>query len=202
MTRRRWVGTLVAVTVAALSPAVAPMTAACADEATVAVVVRGADGVERGACVPAAEATDGLAALQATGAKVVTREYGGDLGHAVCSIDGQGNRVDDCPGVGGHWHYWHTLGGAWMESEEGPSQTHPAAGTAEGWTWVEGSTASPPKVEDADAICDLPDLATASAERPLIDADRAEAPWGFAVLGAFGVVAVVGAVAARRRGQV
>ena len=176
--------------------------AACADEAEVAVLVRGRDGIERGACVPAGVA-DGVAALKATGTEVLTRDYGGRLGLAVCAIGDEGNRVDDCPGTAGHWHYWRLVDGRWIESDTGPSTTRPDPAVAEGWTWASGSTVAPPRVASPAAICRLGFARgeDAAATRRSSDGTGASsAVTGFA--GVAVVVGAVGVVAARRRRRV
>ena len=131
---------------------------------------------------------------------MVTRDYGGRLGHAVCSIDGEGNRVDACPGVDGHWHYWRLMDGRWVESDTGPSTTRPDVLVAEGWTWVAGANVEPPRAASGAAICAL-GFASAGDDASTSGNDGA----GPAITGFAGVAVVVGAlgtVAARRRRRV
>jgi hypothetical protein len=43
-----------------------------------------------------------------------------------------------------YWSYWHDTGPAWHYSTAGGSGYRPAAGSVEGWSYVDGGTASPP----------------------------------------------------------
>lgn len=43
-----------------------------------------------------------------------------------------------------YWSYWHSSGGGWSYSNVGASGYSPAAGTVEGWRFVNGGTKAPP----------------------------------------------------------
>lgn len=171
--------------------------AACATAGGVAVVVRGPDGQEQGACLPAAGIDDGVDALRATGARVVTRDYGGDLGVAVCRINGAGTAPTDCPSALGHWHYWKLVAGRWVEQGAGPSNVRVDPGSTEGWTWSAGGAPTPPRVTDAASACRLPDLDLAGATTS--GPGRSGLGAYASVAGAAGVLGVTGVIAARRR---
>lgn len=182
----------------AAGPAVGP---ACAGDDAVAVVVRDGTGRERSECVEAGAGADGLDVLRATGAEIVTRDFGGRLGRAVCSIDGAGTPVTDCPSVEGHWHYWRLVDGRWVESPEGASNTRVRPGAVEGWTWVRGGEVRSPSVTSLAAACSLPALRRVADRGHATDSPRGPSDIGAVagLAGAAGVLGTVGLVAARRR---
>ena len=135
-----------AVGVAGAGPAA---TSACAADAA-RVVVRDQAGVARNICVELpSEAVDSVEVLRRAGFDVVTHDYGGSLGEAVCSLDGQGTAVGDCPSASGHWHLWLYAGGSWREAIEGASSTEARPGAVQGWTWQEPGANTPPPAPSA-----------------------------------------------------
>jgi hypothetical protein len=82
----------------------------------------------------------GIAALRSV-ADVVTLNYGGSLGEAVCEINGVGDAAQpsSCPGG---WRYYRAANGAsgWTYSGAGPSNTTVRPGDVEGW----GYNSTPP----------------------------------------------------------
>lgn len=78
----------------------------------------------------------GLDALRAAGFEVQTS------GEFVCRI---GGRPDTCTTSVPYWSYWHAergadgAWGAWQYATVGPAVSHPATGTAEGWSYGDGN---------------------------------------------------------------
>ncbi|MEO9137483.1 MAG: hypothetical protein ABI345_00280 [Jatrophihabitans sp.] len=65
-----------------------------------------------------------------------------------------------------YWSYWHSSGGGWSYSDIGASGYSPAAGTVEGWSFVDGATKTPPAQNPGGlyaAICGSKDPAPAPA---------------------------------------
>lgn len=122
----------------------APVTSACASEGLVKVVIEGIGEGTIEKCVEVSGGTDGLTALQATGLDVTTRDFGGDLGVAVCSIEGVGTSTSACPGAKGHWHYWRGASDAWVEATVGVSSSSVGPGSIEGWVWETDDVSEPP----------------------------------------------------------
>jgi len=66
-----------------------------------------------------------------------TQQYSG----FVLKIDGTGTTRPDNTH---YWSYWRSGGGgAWTYSNSGAYSTHPAAGTVEGWSYVNGQSQAP-----------------------------------------------------------
>lgn len=137
---------------------------ACAKEATghAGVVVKFSEGDEVRECVPfdgSATASvpntiSGLEALQRTGHEVITKDFGGELGVAVCKIDNVG--TDDCNFVdAGFWAYYHAAAdGTFTFSEVGPSNYRVPDRGIEGWSWSPaGTEAAAPSKATFDEIC-------------------------------------------------
>jgi hypothetical protein len=84
--------------------------------------------------------------------------------------DGLIVQIDDDPSspkadVSHYWSYWHDTGSSWQYSDSGASGYSPAAGSVEGWSYVDGGTASPPAqgaVGLYAAICGSRDVTQAS----------------------------------------
>ncbi|MGH2704123.1 MAG: hypothetical protein ACRDJ4_03220 [Actinomycetota bacterium] len=203
--RREVVSWLWLVILAAIPPvALLPGGPACAQEGhRAAVVVRG-DKEERTFCVAAEEngqpGTSGLAGLKASGLPVVTKDFGGSLGEAVCAIEGLG----DCEFKTGYWAYFKgTAPGTWEMSSTGPSGSRLESGGVDGWVWVPApgtDAASPPTAKPV--FSELCKAASASpAATPAGVAGRGGGrPW--LVLGGVGIVVLaVAAVVAGRRGR-
>jgi hypothetical protein len=132
-------------------PAAAP---ACAQSDSAVVVVRDSRGVEREECValPGPEISS-VEFLRLAGFDVVTRDYGGNLGEAVCSLNGDGTPASDCPSASGHWHLWLFADGTWNESIEGASSTEVEPGSVQGWTWSTTGSNAPPPAPTPDRRC-------------------------------------------------
>lgn len=128
--------------------------AACAAGGA-AVVIGFSPSDERAICIEIQNgAITGLEALRLTGLPLQVRDFGGDLGAAVCKIDGLGNEPSDCPGSDGHWHYWQLLGSDWRESQLGASRSEVSAGDIEGWTWAMGTLGDPPVTDSPFEHCE------------------------------------------------
>ena len=143
---------------------------------------------------PEGATVTGLDALRQTGVAVVTRDYGGTLGRAVCRIAGAGNAANDCPGVSGHWHYWQLVHGTWTEAASGPSNSDALAAEAEGWVWTEGATATPPRAASASVACRLPGLVPAAASSPATGGEDGGPGPAPALLGVGGALAFLGLI--------
>lgn len=148
-----------------------PIPASCAAETGRArVLVELPDGSTRAGCLGTDGDLSGLDALKEAGFRVTTKDFG-PLGSAVCTIDGFGNDLDDCPGANGHWHYWHFTDGEWKEATTGPSQRRLAAGETDGWRWSPGSENEPPSAEPNEPCS------------PTTGAPRNEEPLGIGIAG-------------------
>jgi hypothetical protein len=125
------------------------------------------DVVVRCVHAPVAGAS-GLDLLAAAGFEITTQDFGGDLGVALCAIDGLPDLPSgDCfdPSFD-FWSYWSAEpGGAWDEYQIGAGSSTPAAGTVEGFAW-RGFPADPPRI-DPPAIVTLP---TPPYDRGIADA--------------------------------
>jgi MYXO-CTERM domain-containing protein len=152
--------------------------ASCAEaapaQATVNVGVVVDFGVLRGGdvqttCVPLEAGTHGLKALQAAGHEITLDSSG-----LVCTIDrepaeGCGERT---PGGYRYWAYFHGSGSSWSYSSIGPGGYRMAAGSVEGWHFVEGAgnPSDPPPGRAPTNICPTappPTVAPTTAPPPL-----------------------------------
>jgi hypothetical protein len=137
-------------------------TRACTTTSGIAVVVDfgalapNGDVVVRCVHAPTAGAS-GLDLLTAAGFELTTQDFGGDLGVALCAIDG----LPDLPAGQcfdpsfDFWSYWSAEpGGEWDEYQIGAGSSTPTAGTVEGFAW-RGFPADPPRI-DPPAIVTLP----------------------------------------------
>lgn len=125
------------------------------------VVVKYSEANEISRCValPAAKQgePEGISGIQALRSladiEVVTKDYGGDLGEAVCKIGDVG--TDDCDFNKGFWAYYHaSAGGTWQEAQEGAGKYRLVDGAVDGWAWAPaGTTQAPPKTTRFDEIC-------------------------------------------------
>lgn len=123
-----------------------PAVAQCA-ESSATVVIRTSAGDESTRCVELPDGeVNGLQLLRLSKVPIVTKDFGGSLGSAVCQINGEGNRISDCPGSDGHWHYWHLVDGQWLESQLGAGAYKVKPGAVDGWTWTSDSSV-PPKAK-------------------------------------------------------
>jgi hypothetical protein len=171
---------------------------ACAQEpARAGIVIRFDAGRETSECADISEAApdgvSGLEALTATGLAVVTKDFGGDLGQAVCKIEDVG--TDDCNFNAGFWGYFRGSDGAWTFSEVGPSSSRVESGGVEGWVWTAagaGDATPPGATPDFDRIC--AQEATPVGERQ--EPGGSILPWAIAAA----AVAILGALLIRRRG--
>lgn len=151
-----------ALALVAATLAVVPGTA-CAEEHVVKVVIVTDDGNTVTRCAEIEETSSGIEALQALDLDVSTKDFGGDLGSAVCAIGDTGNPLARCPGADAHWHYWRVVEGDWVESERGPTFTQVSPGDVEGWVWTTGPSNRPPSVAPDEAECQA---AAPQPERP------------------------------------
>jgi hypothetical protein len=170
---------------------------ACAQEpARAGIVIRFDAGRETSECADISEAApdgvSGLEALTATGLAVVTKDFGGDLGQAVCKIEDVG--TDDCNFNAGFWAYFRASDGEWKFSEVGPSSSKVESGGVEGWVWTAagaGDATPPGATADFDRIC--AQEATPVGERQ--EPGGSILPWTIAAA----AVAMLGALLLRRR---
>ncbi|MGD8753170.1 MAG: prenyltransferase/squalene oxidase repeat-containing protein [Anaerolineales bacterium] len=84
----------------------------------------------------------GLAALEASGLDVVTKDF--VWGTAVCSIEGVGCPAENCFCSGNFWgnSYWD--GSAWQPYMVGATDTELNDGAVDGWQWGTGADPIPP----------------------------------------------------------
>jgi hypothetical protein len=125
-------------------------------------------------CVGVATGINGVAMLQAAGHAV-----GMDSSGLLCSIDGfptdwqPGTRCGDRTASGyRYWAYFHGTGSSWSYSSIGPAGYRAAAGTVEGWHFVEGAgnPSDPPPGRLPTNICPAappPTVAPTTAPPPL-----------------------------------
>jgi hypothetical protein len=123
-------------------------------------------------CVPVAPGTGGYDMLSAAG-----HTYRVDDSGLVCAIDGLpaqgcGERT---PTGYRYWAYFHGSGSAWSYSSIGPQGYRAAAGTVEGWHFVEGAgnPSDPPPGRAPTNICPAappPTVAPTTAPPPVTTA--------------------------------
>ena len=117
---------------------------ACAQEYVGRVTIL-LEGKELPYCVPITDAgPTAVTLLRATGLPIVTRSFGGDLGEAICMIDGFGDPQRDCPGSNGHWHLWLRSDDEWVSSDLGASNVRVDKSTWQAWTWEISDSPTPP----------------------------------------------------------
>lgn len=108
----------------------------------VALVIQHGDGQMVRRCVAFAEAQlSGEEVLRRSGVPIATQEYGGDLGVAVCQIDGEPAVYADCLGDGAppvYWTLW-TGGSQWTLASTGVSRLMLADGDQLGFRYEAGS---------------------------------------------------------------
>lgn len=149
-------------------------------EPSATILIRTESGEESLDCVKLTrERANGIDALQATGRAIRTKDFGGVLGEAVCSIDGVGNSLSTCPGSSGHWHYWLWNGSEWTESQLGPASTQVTDGAVQGWTWVKGAESTPPDNTNPEVGCIDPRVASTPTKETAIT------PWIYIAAFAF-----------------
>jgi hypothetical protein len=173
--------------------------AACAQEAKAAVVVKQSDEDEKSQCVDIASGQNsGIDVLMRTDFEVLTKDFGGDLGHQVCKIGTTG--TDDCDFSKGSWSYFQAQEGKWVASQKGASSTTVAPEGVEGWVWVAGggdpnAAPIPPDAEPVfDEICSAAATPATQRDEP---AAASPLPWIFG--GAALLVVVVAVVLLRSR---
>jgi hypothetical protein len=156
---------LLAVPFVALGTAALLTDPACAQEAEarVGVIVDDGEGDDTRSCIDPGEtegepasptpALNGIDALEMAGHELVTKDFGGALGMAVCKIDGVG--TDDCNFDAGFWAYYHRgPDGSFQFSEVGPSSYQVPDGGIEAWVWAPaGTEAAPPDPVTLEEIC-------------------------------------------------
>jgi hypothetical protein len=92
------------------------------------------------------EGASGLDLLALAGFDPRTQDFGGDLGEALCTIDGLPILADDQCFGDGFWSYWNAeRGGDWTEYQIGAGTSTPTEGSIEGFAWASGA-AAPPRV--------------------------------------------------------
>jgi hypothetical protein len=167
---------------------------ACSQEGKAAVVVKQSDEEEKSECVDIASGQNsGIDVLQRTNFEVVTKDFGGDLGHAVCKIGSTGS--DDCDFAKGFWNYFQVMDGKWAASQKGASSTTVAPEGVEGWVWVVGggdpnAAPVPPDTEPVfDEICKA--AATTPPRSEQTTDGSSPLPW---ILGGAALVVVVVAI--------
>ncbi len=170
---------------------------ACAAD-TAQVVVRGSGGSVKQTCItlPAGR-VDGVQFLRLAGYRVSTRDYGGTLGEAVCSLDGDGTASSDCPSAKGHWHLWLFKDAKWAEAIEGASSTTVEPGDVHGWTWQTPTDVEPPPLPSRQLACTK--VAARSTSPDSAQGDRANSVGGAAVAIVVGVAVVAALTLAIRR---
>jgi hypothetical protein len=106
------------------------------DDEAVIIVQKSATSSQSGYKISFTAPITGLAALQETGLVIVTKDYG-EMGIAVCSIDGVGCPADDCfcDPDGKSWSYFHWEDDQWEASAVGPSSYELDDGAVDGWYW-------------------------------------------------------------------
>jgi hypothetical protein len=86
----------------------------------------------------------GLDLLELAGFATTTQDFGGDLGEALCTIEGlpvldEGTCFGD-----GFWSYWNAdRGGDWTPYQIGAGASTPAEGSVEGFVWASGDAGQP-----------------------------------------------------------
>lgn len=133
---------------------------------------------------------DAVRQLKATGTPVTIKDYGGDLGVAVCSIDGIGTSTDDCPSADGYWHLWVKTDAGWASSEKGASQIDVSKDMWLAWSW-ETDPMNPTVPGNVDERC-------IASEIP---ADPAPFDYRWLIVLSAFIAAVVGALIVQRRGS-
>jgi hypothetical protein len=106
------------------------------DDEAVIIVQKSATSSQSGYKISFTAPITGLAALQETGLVIVTKDYG-EMGIAVCSIDGVGCPADDCfcDPDGKSWSYFHWEDDQWEASAVGASSAEIIDGAVDGWYW-------------------------------------------------------------------
>lgn len=113
------------------------------------------DGTRRTAtCVEFGEREiSGLEALRRAGAQVVDQRFG-QMGGAVCSINGHGCPLSGCLTceAPAFWNYFRAVGGgSFVRSGLGASSTKVRDGDVEGWVWGANPASGP--LPDFDRVC-------------------------------------------------
>jgi hypothetical protein len=94
--------------------------------------------------------------LLASSGLVIDTSFNPSMGNAVCGIEGQGCKSDNCfCGMPNYWSYWHIENNEWAYSAVGPNTYQVSAGAVDGWSWGD----QPPGPVNFDQIC---------AETPLL----------------------------------
>jgi hypothetical protein len=151
---------------AAAATLLVPAPLAAARPATpqhVGIVVRFAGGAVSTACTNAGG--NGYAILQRAGYDLYVGTSGPYAGFLL-QINSQ--PAHPRPDNTHYWSYWHSSGnGSWRYSGSGAGSSTPAAGTVEGWSYVDGSsTAPPPPPRSYSALCAASDPRPAPRPAP------------------------------------
>jgi hypothetical protein len=94
--------------------------------------------------------------LLATSGLVIDTSFDPSKGNAICGIEGQGCKSENCfCGMPNYWSYWHLENDEWSYSAVGSNTYQVLAGTVDGWSWGD----QPPAQIKFDQIC---------AETPLL----------------------------------
>jgi hypothetical protein len=166
---------------------------ACAQEGKAGVVVKQSDEDEKSECVaiPSAEAS-GIDVLKSSNFEVVTKDFGGELGLAVCKIGKTG--TDDCDFSKGFWNYFQAEAGKWVASQKGASSTRVSPEGVEGWVWVAGggdpnAAPVPPDMQPVfDQICGVVAIPNGGPEERTTNSAL---PW---IIGGAALVVIVAVV--------
>ncbi len=124
---------------AALAPVLGPR-AACADQASAALVVDTGERVLRLCVTLPDEPVSGIELIELAAEQHGLAYSLGFGGKAVCSLAGVGPEGSDCfADYPRFWGYWRGDGqGGWTWSSVGAGSTEVEAGDVEGWSWGEG----------------------------------------------------------------
>jgi hypothetical protein len=164
------------------------------------LIVRSGDGDVREMCVLFdEEEITGVDLLERADVEIASE--GSALGTAVCSIDGEGCKSDDCfcryPAF---WGYWTKDGSKdWRFSDVGAAARVVRDGSLDGWSFGRDGKPTPPDVT-IDEVCGASEATPISMPAPVVRARPSYLPF-VAFAGGLGVVAVALAVRRRRRGR-
>lgn len=173
-----------------------PACAAGKEAGRAGVVIKFSESRQESRCISLHESKPEISGIEALRAiediEVVTKDFGGDLGEAVCKIGDVG--TDDCDFNAGFWAYYHAAAqGTWQEAQEGASSHRLTDEAVDGWAWAPaGATQTPPKTTRFDEVCAKP-TATPKAAR---DEKDSLLPW--VVIGGVALALVIGTILSRK----
>ncbi len=108
------------------------------------LVIQHASGALLTRCISfAEEKISGIALTERSGISYQTQGFG-DLGMAICQLDGEPSPVPSgCFGSGPYWQYFHGGAGGWTPSSLGASSWMLKHGDMDGWRFASGSGKAP-----------------------------------------------------------